>query len=413
MDFIFEYINNISNGNQMIAGAITLTFSGLVMWGIKEFPKIILNLIKSQMITSMSLNNSGWDKERTFVTINEFLSKLTTEYGSRTLILDSIWVNGVDTMVLTLGYGKHFFFYKNRLMWIDRTKLESSGSERQKEEVRLYTFGRSHEIFYTLVEENRPKIDDSFINFSEYKEGWQVKAKISKQGLDTLAIDSEVSNIFTKEMDYFKNNKEDYRKFSLPYKMTWVLFGESGSGKSSIIRAIASTYSMNLCNLPLSGLSDMSFKDAILSSPENSIIVIEDFDSCGAVLKRKGVQGVPDTDSEGERDNFSFLTLSGILNTLDGVASLDNKIIIFTTNCLDKVDTALLRAGRVDKIIELPKITGKVVKKYFENMYNIMIDFELKPMSAKEINRVIFKNKCDVDSVIKDLKETYYDSIKK
>lgn len=44
------------------------------------------------------------------------------------------------------------------------------------------------------------------------------------------------------------------------------------------------------------------------------------------------------------------LTLSGILNTLDGIVSLDNKIIILTTNCIKNIDSALLRSGRVDKL---------------------------------------------------------------
>lgn len=407
METLFEYINNLSQGNQMIAGALTLTLSGLVMWMLKELPRLLLNFIKTQLITSLSFNNSGWDKERTFVSVGEFLSKLSTEHGSRTLILDSVWIEGKDRMVLTLGYGKHFFFYKGRLLWLDRSKLESSGSERQKEQITIYTFGRSHDVFRKLVEDNKPEEDDSFINFSEYKDGWQVKSKIKKHGLDNLALDEEVASIFKKEFDYFRNNEGDYRKLGLPYKMCIVLHGQPGSGKSSIIRSLASDYGMNVCNLPLTGLSDRSFNDAIVSAPDNSIIVVEDFDSCSAVLKRKGVTGdlIKDSLEDGvEKEGFSFLTLSGILNTLDGVASLDNKIIIFTTNCLSKIDSALLRSGRVDSIIELPKISGKTVKKYFENLYATEIKFDVQDMSAKDVNALLFKCKTDKVKMLEYLK---------
>ncbi len=408
MQVIFEYINNISQGNPMIAGALTLTLSGMVMWMLKELPRLFLDFVKTQLITSLSFNNSGWDKERTFVAVSEFLSKLSTEHGSRTLILDSIWIGGKDHMVLTLGYGKHFFFYKGRLLWLNRTKLESSGSERQKEEITIYTFGRSHDVFKKLVEDNKPDEDDSFINFSEYKDGWQVKSKLKKHGLDNLALDEEVALLFKKEFDYFRNNEEDYRKLGLPYKMCIVLHGQPGSGKSSIIRSLASDYGMNVCNLPLTGFSDKGFNDAIVSAPDNSIIVVEDFDSCSAVLKRKGVSGDLTKDvleGAAEKGDFSFLTLSGILNTLDGVASLDNKIIIFTTNCLSKIDSALLRSGRVDSIIELPKISGKTVKKHLEKLYMTKIKTEVPDMSAKDVNALLFKCKTDKIKMLDYLQE--------
>lgn len=45
---------------------------------------------------------------------------------------------------------------------------------------------------------------------------------------------------------------------------------------------------------------------------------------------------------------FSPLTLSGILNALDGVASSDGRIVFMTTNYIDRLDSALIRPGRVD-----------------------------------------------------------------
>ena len=42
------------------------------------------------------------------------------------------------------------------------------------------------------------------------------------------------------------------------------------------------------------------------------------------------------------------LTLSGLLNAIDGVTSSEGRIVFMTTNYVDKLDPALIRPGRVD-----------------------------------------------------------------
>ena len=47
-------------------------------------------------------------------------------------------------------------------------------------------------------------------------------------------------------------------------------------------------------------------------------------------------------------DGLSRLSLSGLLNALDGVASTEARILFMTTNYLEQLDPALIRPGRVD-----------------------------------------------------------------
>ena len=42
------------------------------------------------------------------------------------------------------------------------------------------------------------------------------------------------------------------------------------------------------------------------------------------------------------------VTFSGLLNTLDGVASSEERLVFMTTNYLERLDPALIRPGRVD-----------------------------------------------------------------
>src|SRR5207253_2725559 len=87
------------------------------------------------------------------------------------------------------------------------------------------------------------------------------------------------------------------------------------------------------CSVP--NMSDNRLGDLLAKVPERNILLLEDIDC--AFVKRKRASG-----KEGE------LTFSGLLNALDGVASPEGRIVVMTTNHVDKLDPALIRPGRAD-----------------------------------------------------------------
>ena len=64
------------------------------------------------------------------------------------------------------------------------------------------------------------------------------------------------------------------------------------------------------------------------------------------------------------------LDLAGLLNVLDGVVDCPNRILIMTTNCPEKLDAALIRPGRIDKILKLGHMeiaqAREMVELYFQ-----------------------------------------------
>jgi len=78
------------------------------------------------------------------------------------------------------------------------------------------------------------------------------------------------------------------------------------------------------------------------------LLVIEDIDAIFDQRENK----VPD----------SKLTFSGLLNVLDGLNSTAGLITIITTNHIDKLDPALLRSGRIDKVIKLDLPTDDLIR---------------------------------------------------
>ena len=186
IDFIISYIETLSRGNEVVAGALALAVSGtvgtVVVYMLKELPKKLGKFLWQQMVTSIVLNNSDWNKNITFIKMSNYIRKNSNRHLTRNLMLDSYYDEGEDCACLsvTVGYGLHIFFYKGKLMWVHKTKEESSGSEIQKEQLTIYTFGRKHEKFDQLVKDLSPKKDKDKVEIYEYGEGkWQLTSKNS------------------------------------------------------------------------------------------------------------------------------------------------------------------------------------------------------------------------------------------
>jgi mitochondrial chaperone BCS1 len=101
------------------------------------------------------------------------------------------------------------------------------------------------------------------------------------------------------------------------------------------------------------------------------------------------------------------LTLSCILNTIDGILEQNGRILIITTNYKDKLDSALLRPGRIDMKINFTKCTDIMMRNIIENFYNKKLSKDIKLIDDKytpaEIVEKCFNNPNNMESVIKNL----------
>ncbi|ETW78392.1 AAA+-type ATPase [Heterobasidion irregulare TC 32-1] len=147
-----------------------------------------------------------------------------------------------------------------------------------------------------------------------------------------------------------------YHKKGVPYHRGYLLYGPPGSGKTSTVHALASRFDLEVYVVSISGakISDVSLGKLISSIPKGAILLIEDIDcifppSFRNDSTRLDPHGLPLSDPfEGQ----SRVTLSGMLNMLDGAASESGRIVFATTNHLEALDPALIRAGRFDVKVE-------------------------------------------------------------
>jgi SpoVK/Ycf46/Vps4 family AAA+-type ATPase len=162
-------------------------------------------------------------------------------------------------------------------------------------------------------------------------------------------------------------------------------------------------------------MSSKSFELAIRKLPKGSFCLIEDFDDTSAVKTRfnNNVSGPKNNAvlATAEADpfnslmgDFSLLNLSTILNTLDGVGELDDIVIFLTTNCIDKIDPALLRKGRIDHKLYLGHLHNEDIKRYCKIVFP-----EIEELPEYEFEPILG---CDLSALFKEHKHSHIDFLK-
>ena len=163
-----------------------------------------------------------------------------------------------------------------------------------------------------------------------------------------------------------------------PKKLGVLLHGPPGTGKTSLIKAIANKTRRHVVNIKLSQvgtnqkLADWLFDEryhvdgeATKVAVNECIFVFEDVDCVSDVVLSREAKGA-DAAPAGSDDRLS---LAGLLNVLDGVVDSPGRIVIMTSNHPEKLDPALVRPGRINLALYLGFVTADsasaMVKHYF------------------------------------------------
>lgn len=185
----------------------------------------------------------------------------------------------------------------------------------------------------------------------------------------TLAMEPEKKQEIIDDLNAFSKAEEFYARIGRAWKRGYLLYGPPGTGKSTMIAAMANHLGYDIYDLELTAVRDNTeLRRLLIETSSKSIIVIEDID-CSLDLtgqrrkkkKEKKESGEEEKEpkkkeeKEENENKSSQVTLSGLLNFIDGLWSAcgGERLIVFTTNYVEKLDPALIRKGRMDKHIEL------------------------------------------------------------
>jgi len=173
--------------------------------------------------------------------------------------------------------------------------------------------------------------------------------EIEKLGWDDLIIDDSLKQELASVMTLLKDPKTA-KKYGIESPKGILLNGPPGTGKTTIAKVIASTAGMSFFVLKMDevvskwvGESEKNLSKLFQAANKHTpaVIFIDEVDSIGKSRSGGGQQ-------------WAENLLNHLLQLVDGVVKAEGLYIIAATNRADLVDDALKRAGRLNKVIEIP-----------------------------------------------------------
>eukprot|EP00882_Tetradesmus_deserticola_P003274 GHRQ01003468.1.p1 GENE.GHRQ01003468.1~~GHRQ01003468.1.p1 ORF type:complete len:447 (+),score=213.23 GHRQ01003468.1:194-1534(+) len=191
--------------------------------------------------------------------------------------------------------------------------------------------------------------------------------KVEKAPLESYAdvggLEQQVQEI-KEAVELPLTNPELYEDIGIKPPKGVILYGEPGTGKTLLAKAVANSTSASFLRVVGSELIQKYLGDGpklvrelfrVADELSPSIVFIDEIDAIGT--KRY------DSHSGGEREIQR--TMLELLNQMDGFDALSEVKVIMATNRIETLDPALIRPGRIDRKIEFPLPDAKTKRRIF------------------------------------------------
>lgn len=357
---------------------LILGMSGFVMMNIKQ----VFNFFVDHFINIFSHSIKVEESSKFYYALQKFVMREKSK-KIHNLYYRNIYDNFIDgendDNNLLYNYGYLIFkFHKNKiLMFKENETIQNSMTpyKNNKQTIKLYSFGRASLlkfIEYIVATYQNEKLHYYFNDNGEIR----ILGTIMNKTFDNIFLNDDLNKKIRDDIDNFEKSEEKYNSLGLKYKRSYLFHGIAGTGKSSLSVAIANYTKRDILSINISkDMTDSTLITLISTRQKRSIILFEDIDCLFEGLER--IQ-----DSDDKKAEQPKITLSCLLNILDGSYTPNNVIFILTTNHIDKLDPALRRDGRMDLSLEITKPTLETKKRYvdfikkYKNDPNMEIDIE-------------------------------------
>lgn len=172
---------------------------------------------------------------------------------------------------------------------------------------------------------------------------WMSRSDVPTRPLESVVLRPGQKERLIADLELFLSQEADYVRLGVPWHRGYLLEGPPGSGKTSLAKAVAGVFNLDVYYLPLPALEDDGVLIRLLAEVEpRSMLVIEDIDIMHSARKRDDTQ--------------KGVTMAGLLNALDGFITPHGLITFMMTNRIEVLDEALIRAGRADVTLHVGQL---------------------------------------------------------
>jgi mitochondrial chaperone BCS1 len=173
-----------------------------------------------------------------------------------------------------------------------------------------------------------------------YNDGWDHIEGYAPRLLNSVILQSGEKEHLVQDIENFRKSKKRYAELGVPYHRGYLLYGPPGTGKTSLVSALAAHFALSIYSINLADFNDRSLMNAVNQVSPNSVLLFEDIDC----MKSSKARVVPNprandaTQPLDEKENVgdkNGVTLSGLLNVLDGFYAPTNVLFMMTTNRIE------------------------------------------------------------------------------
>lgn len=414
----------LTKDNPFIASIIGLYVAGVTTWFLKDVPTRVSLFIKNELFTTLVIAERGetyghmFDEKIQFMNFNAWVIKHSDNNLSRSLGINQH--KGVWEIVP--GIGLNFFIFQKRIFWYRKMEVQGSGQSNTgtKLQVNITTYGRNKKIFETMFNEfknlHECEIDNDLYIRKIDGNGWDEIQTIPQKDLDVVFMNDHTRKELIETFEIFAEQLERCKRVQTSHRISILLEGPTGTGKTTIIKALANYLNKHIYMMDPADLLQSNLPRHLANWGHSGIIVVEDIDSLSSIksrgkhintdivdkprISKNGGKLLPfprkkdksnhpgqdlceescpepirpNNDQEIKIDfdiNEFFGGISKVLNNLDGIVEYNGSIIIMTTNSVGLIDPAMLRPGRIDKIIHVGWLTKETIIENTINLFNL------------------------------------------
>lgn len=361
MDSIVTSLSTHAESQFMSQGMVLILFGG-IMSLLRSVPIRTYSWVKRKLFASVELSEG----KAAFSWINSWCAVHIQDSWMSRAYIGYFWqvskIGKQDSVAARLepAVGVRLFFHDRKIFIIHRSRIEkdyASNGAGCVERVTLYALKLKH--ITDLVEKAHALYTDTgqatyTVRVVEGK-GWHIK-HIPSRGLNSVILPQDLKLNIVADVKGFLDEESWYLERNLEYNRGFLLSGPPGTGKTSIVRALASDMNRPIYTFDLSSVVEATFTELMRYIPQGSIVLFEDIDAI-----YNGREYLPDF-----KDGTSFSTF---INAIDGVTTPSGLIKIFTTNHIENLDPALLRPGRCDRIFEFGNADSDMAEALFLRIF--------------------------------------------